>query len=52
MSARSEQRSGEEEWRAAAETRPRASFLGRFVLPLALVAVVAALAFVGWLLAR
>jgi hypothetical protein len=52
MSARSEQRSDEEIWRAGADAQPHASSRGRFLLALALVAVIAALAIAGWLLAR
>ena len=53
MSKRSEQRSSEEDWRASAEAKDeRASFLVRWGLLLALLAVVAAINLVVWLSSR
>lgn len=51
MSARSEQRSGEEDWRAGASERvsePR----GRFPFLFALVVLLAVIGFVAWWVAR
>jgi len=53
MSNRSEQRSGEKDWRAAAEQKDaRASFLVRWGLLIALLAAVAAINVVAWLAMR
>lgn len=49
MSERSEQRSGEEDWRAAAEGKDaRNAFLTRWLMLLAVLAVVAAINFIAW----
>jgi hypothetical protein len=53
MSNRSEQRSAEEDWRAAAQEKDaRASFLVRWGLLVALLAVVAVINVVAWLAMR
>lgn len=53
MSQRSEQRSGEEDWRAAAAAKDaRTAFFTRWFLLLAVLAVVAVTNLVLWLSAR
>lgn len=48
MSERSEQRSGVEDWRDAAEAEKKAKPRGRFPWLLALIVVVAVVGFVVW----
>lgn len=53
MSERSEQRSGEEDWRAAVQTNEeRSAFLVRWGLLVAVLAVIAAINLVAWLSSR